>query len=216
MKRLVYFGIVILCFALTAWADTMYVGGSVKIMVRTGPATNRKIISMLTTGQQVEVLKNEGKWVQVKLPSGKEGWALSQYLTALPPARLKLERLEAEHQSLKAKSAPLMKENQALKADLERLESELADRRQSFESLASAHETLKQDASEFLSLKARFDTLNSQLAEQKRFIETCESELVVLERNRNIRWFLSGAGVLVIGFIIGFSTRPKRRRSSLL
>jgi len=216
VKRLVYFCIVILGFALTVWADTMYVGGSIKIMVRTAPATNRKIISMLNTGQQVDVLQEEGNWARVRLPDGKEGWALSQYLTASPPARLKLERLEAEHQVLKAKSAPLIKENQTLKTDLEQLESELADSQQSFESLESAHEALKQDASEYLSLKAKFDQLNRQMEEQKQFIETCEGELVSLERNRNIRWFLSGAGVLVVGFIIGFSTRPKRRRSSLL
>jgi hypothetical protein len=43
-----------------------------------------------------------------------------------------------------------------------------------------------------------------------------EKEIARLSLNRNIRWFLSGAGVLVLGFIIGFSTKKQRRRSSLL
>ena len=43
-----------------------------------------------------------------------------------------------------------------------------------------------------------------------------DNEVEKLHWNQNVRWFLSGAGVLLLGFIIGFSTKRQRRRSSLL
>ena len=43
-----------------------------------------------------------------------------------------------------------------------------------------------------------------------------EEALSKLERGGQIRWFLSGAAVLLAGFFLGFSAKRQRRRSSLL
>jgi len=78
------------------------------------------------------------------------------------------------------------------------------------------YEALKRDSKEFLKLQSKFKESSSKLSEQTKKAEKFEDELTKLLWNQNIKWFLSGAGVLILGFIIGFSTKRQRRRSSLL
>ena len=41
-------------------------------------------------------------------------------------------------------------------------------------------------------------------------------ELNTLRKKKYVRWFLGGAGVLLLGFIFGFSSKKQKHRSSLL
>jgi hypothetical protein len=58
--------------------------------------------------------------------------------------------------------------------------------------------------------------MSAKLTEQTQKASKYEEDLTKLLWNKNIKWFLSGAGVLILGFIIGFMTKRQRRRSSLL
>ncbi len=49
----------------TSWAQKAYVTDSLKITLRTGPSIENKIISMLDSGQPVEVLESIGEWSRV-------------------------------------------------------------------------------------------------------------------------------------------------------
>jgi SH3 domain protein len=53
------------------------------------------------------------------------------------------------------------------------------------------------------------------LAEQTAKAEKLEEQLAGLELNYYIKWFLAGSGVLIVGFLIGFSTKRQRRRPAL-
>jgi len=78
------------------------------------------------------------------------------------------------------------------------------------------HETLKKESKDFLNIKTKYDKTSKQLAEQSERVEKLEAEISRLGWNQNIRWFLGGAGVLLLGYIIGFFSKRRRRRSSLL
>ena len=65
-------------------------------------------------------------------------------------------------------------------------------------------------------LKEKYKTASGQLSEQTKRAEALDEELRSIEINQYIKWFLAGSGVLVVGFIVGFSARRQRRRPSLL
>ncbi|MCG2635414.1 MAG: TIGR04211 family SH3 domain-containing protein, partial [Gammaproteobacteria bacterium] len=96
----------VLFFALPVLAESRYVVDEFKITVRTGEGTQFGIISMLRSGDKVEVVSRnaDSGWSRVRLASGKEGYALSQYLQRTPTAAKRLAVVEAELARLRSRS----------------------------------------------------------------------------------------------------------------
>lgn len=216
MKVLGIIGVCLVLFSTVVLAETRYISDTMKITMRTEPGNDRKIISLLRIGQKVELLKPGDEWSLVRLGNGKEGWVISRFLTDETPSDIGLERLKIKHNALTTQSASLQEENSLLKEENNRFSTELAATKRQLQDLSSAHETLKTEASEFLELKSKYKKSVLELAEQTKKAEQFEEELNKLFWSQNIKWFLSGAGVLIFGFLIGFSTKRQRRRSSLL
>jgi SH3 domain protein len=213
-------GVVGICLFLLSTAvlaeAKYYINDSMKITMRTGPATDRKIIALLSVGQEVEILKAEDEWSLIRLQNGKEGWVISRFLTDQTPDSMQLEALKNNNSILQTKAASLMEENTALKTENRKLSIDLSTSEKKQKDLSEAYETLKRESKQFLDLQAKYKESTSKLAAQTQKAEKYEDELTKLLWNKNIKWFLSGAGVLVLGFIIGFSTKRQRRHSSLL
>jgi len=110
----------------------------------------------------------------------------------------------------------MQEKNSLLKAENKKLTTEFAVSRKELQKTSKDYEVLKTESKEFLQLQSKFKAASSKLAEQTKKAEKFEDELTKLLWNQNIKWFLSGAGVLILGFIIGFSAKRQRRRSSLL
>ena len=216
VKKFGIIGIYLVLFSTAVSAETKYINDTMKITLRTGPANDRKIIALLSIGQEVEVLKPGEEWTQVRLNNGKEGWVVSRFLTNQMPSSIELEILKNKHQALLAQNALLLEENKALKSENSGFSKELAATKKSLESLNESYETLKTGAAEFLDLQSKYKKVSAKLTEQTQKADKYEEDLTKLLWNKNIKWFLSGAGVLILGFIIGFSAKRQRRRSSLL
>ena len=217
MRILGIVGICLFLLSTAVLAETKnYINDNMKITMRTGPATDRKIIALLNVGQELEILKDENEWTLVRLLNGKEGWVISRFITDQTPDSLQLEALRKSHSILQNKAASLMEENMALKAENKEFSINLNTSETKEKNLSKSYETLKRESKKFLDLQAKYKESTSKLAEQTQKAEKYEDELTKLLWNKNIKWFLSGAGVLILGFIIGFSTKRQRRHSSLL
>jgi len=214
MKSFIVFFIVL--FSTVVHAETMYISDIIEIMIRSGPGNDNRIIAMIKSGEKVEMLKPDEEWSLVRIANGKEGWALSRFLTSKEPDRLALARLEKQHKELKNKNVSLIEENKVYKKENKKLNSELQTNKKVLDKIKSSYETLKKESAEFLALKSNYEKSASILAEQTKKAEKLEEELTKLLLHQNIKWFLSGAGVLLLGFVIGFSAKHQRRRSSLL
>ena len=216
MKGLCIIGMCLFLFSTPVLAESKYISDTMKITMRTGPGNDRKIISMLSVGKKVEVLEPGDDWTLVRLDNGKEGWVLSRFLTDKIPSDIELEILKSKHEALMANASKMREENSLLKAENKKLNTEFAVITKKLQKTNKNYEALKRDSKEFLKLQSKFKESSSKLSEQTKKAEKFEDELTKLLWNQNIKWFLSGAGVLILGFIIGFSTKRQRRRSSLL
>ncbi|MGD9179857.1 MAG: TIGR04211 family SH3 domain-containing protein [Desulfobacterales bacterium] len=194
----------------------MYVSDILKLTLRTGPSTENKILAVIESGQMLDVVKAGDEWSQAQLPDGKEGWVLSRYLTPHETNNIKLERLEAKHKNLMIQSAALLEENNRLKAESKKRSIEFEANQKQMLKAQTDYETLKTEVAEFITLKSKYENAISQLAEQTAKAEKLEEQLTGLELTYYIKWFLAGSGVLVIGFLIGFSTKRQRRRPALI
>lgn len=196
-------------------AETKYVVEHIQINMRTGSSVEHKVVTMLESGQKVQVLEVDKDWSRVKLADGKEGWLLSRFLTNSEPRKLVLERVQKEYDELNDQVELLLEESKFLKEENQILKSEITSKKEAFDEISKNYDELKQDSSELIELKASEQEARVKLQELTSKAESLEREASGFRHQQNIRWFLSGAGVLFLGFLIGSISKRKRRRSSL-
>lgn len=214
--RIVWIGICLTFFSTSGFAESKYISDKLKVTVRRGPSTEYKIIEIAESGELVEILEAGEEWTLVRLTNGKEGYVTSRYLTAEPTHAIRLEQLQVKQKVLTQQAAALLEENTTLRAENKKLKATLNGTEKSFKKMTDDYQELKAGSAEFLSLKTKYKQVNEQLAEKTKKADRLEKDLSQVELNQYIKWFLAGSGVLLVGFIIGFSAKRQRRRPSLL
>jgi SH3 domain protein len=201
-----------------AQAEVRYVSDRLEIQMRSGKSLQHRILRMLPSGTRLEVLETDAEagWSRVRTPGGKEGWVLTRFLMdnaaardQLASAQKKLAELEVENGTLKA----ALDELRNAKGSVEKERTELGRESQR---LAQELEEIRRTASSALAIDAENKKLKTQMVAVQREIETLQQENDSL-RDRTARdWFMVGAGVIILGILIGLII-PRlrfRRRSS--
>lgn len=194
----------------SAAAETRYVVDQLIITVRSGQSTQHQILKTVPSGTALELLETGESYSRVRTPDGTEGWVLNQYITATPTAKLqlaeaqrKLAKLEQENAQLKSelknvsgKEAVLSKEQKDLSRDNKKLNEEL--------------EHLRRVAAKPLKLENENQQLKKEFLELENAHELLRQENQMLSDSSDREWFLNGAGVIILGIIIGL-VAPKLR-----
>lgn len=131
-------GLLAVLIALPALAEEAWIGGEVRLNLRSGPGNEYRILEIVKTGDPLQVLERGEKWTKIRTAAGNEGWIPGGYLEAHPPPTIHLEQLQAEVASLrevvdtaKAEASSLRQRTEELtaneseqKAEIERLTKE--------------------------------------------------------------------------------------------
>ena len=204
--------------AFAAAGEQRYITDRLEVTLRTGHGNQYKILRMLPSGTPVEVLEEdtESGYTRVRVGSDTEGWVVSRYLDRQPSGRSRAKRLEQEVEGLRSELAQVKAEAGRLDAGRSTLEARL-------DAVQKENERLKSDLAEIRRTSANALALDDENRKLKRRLAklTQEHELV-LQSNQSLKdrsardWFLVGAGVILLGMIIGLII-PKirwRRKSS--
>jgi SH3 domain protein len=197
-----------------AQGASVYVADTLEITLRSGPTNEHRIIKMLTSDTKLEVLDESEGWLQVRSPDGKEGWVLKRYTIRDLPKSMQIQRLKQQNEKLSALTGgaasqlnALEEENNSLKTSLEKAQGELDGLKAQYATLKSASADVVRLNDEFTETKNRLDTMTLSM-------ERLNAENMELRSSTNLRWFLSGAGVVLVawlfGFVIGRIQRKKR------
>ncbi len=204
-------------FSVIAQAETRYISGVIEITLRTGPGTDHRVLEMVKTGQEVTILSTDNQdWTLVEMPSGKQGWVMSRFITTEKPHTVALPDTSEQNEKLSRQVTELLEENKNLKLDYKRVQGEIADTRKALTSLNRSYETLKQETDEMVGIKAKYNESAANLTKQNKRNNEMKIELDKLRSYQNIKLFLSGAGVLLIGILLGLSVKKQRRKSKLI
>jgi SH3 domain protein len=219
--RLSLFVLLTLCFIDQSSAfNKAYVTDIFEITLRTGPSTENKILKLLSSGQELEVIEVQGDWSHVKvLENGeekKEGWVLNRYLIHRVPYKHQLSSLERENKRLKEKLDPSEKQLMALINKEKELSGELQECQVAMDKLQKDFESLEKESSGYLKLKASNKETLSKLATTTKQFQELTEETEKLRTSQRNRWFITGALVLLCGFLIGIiiGRQSRKRRSS--
>lgn len=221
MKRTPYFFILttLACWFCTgAAAQTRYVSDQLEINLRSGQSNSHRILHLLKSGSPVEVLETDAAsgYSKVRAGNGAEGWVLSRYLTSTPGAREELEKLqkkfaalETENRQLKERSGSLREQQKTISEQQKNLDD---NNRRLEQELAQIRIT----AGSALALESDNKRLKEQYLGLQSELQILQQETRALKDRSDHEWFVRGAGVVVIGILIGLIVpRLKfRRRSS--
>jgi SH3 domain protein len=207
-----------LCLALPASADTRYVTDEVKITLRTGESSSHRIIRMLPTGTPVQVLSvnAESGYAKVKV-GGTEGFVLTRQLLREPPARDQLAAMKARVEELSQAPSKLQQRLNELEAEHQQLTQAHNQLQAEKAELDQTYGTLQRTAANAVQIAEERNALRKQVADLTREAADLKLRTNELENSNLQRWFLTGAGVIVGGILLGLilpNLATRRRRSS--
>lgn len=210
-----------------AFAETRYVSDELIITMRRGMGNEYKILKSLTSGTPVEVLGEEGDYLMVRA-GGEEGWVLKQYITTeTPKARIiaglreEIDRLKATAEELRSKRDSLQAElnaaSQSHSSEVKEIEKEARKSRdeasrtaRELEKVKSKYEAFLEESKDVVTLAEERDRLRQENEKLQSMGDRLSQENERLRRTGIIKWFLAGAGVFFVGWIVGKASRKKR------
>lgn len=204
--------LLLLGMALPALAEQGYITDRLHITLRRGPGNEYKILKSLPSATPVEILERGERYLKVRLEDGEEGYVLTQYVSDEMPFVLVAERLRRERDRLGDRLKALEDKERALQAELtaaggrlQRSESELRKTTEQFQVLQAGSEHVTE-------IMAERDRLRQENQDLQARLTVLKKDNARLLRTDIFRWFLAGAGVLWLGWLLG-RRPPKRSRS---
>lgn len=197
---------------------TQYVTDNLAITMRSGKSNQHRIIRSLDSGTKLRVLETDKTYARVKTDDGSTGWVMKRYLveepaarTLLPPIKEKLAKLETKHSELREKYKEITKER-----------NDLAVIASKYEKLETRFNKVSEEASHLHKVASESEQIFQQNQELQRKTTSLEAqrdmllnELKELRNGNNKLWFLTGAGVIFIGILIGtLLTRNRKSKES--
>ncbi|MDH5408392.1 MAG: TIGR04211 family SH3 domain-containing protein [Gammaproteobacteria bacterium] len=112
-------------------ASEVYINDQLRVGVRPEPSNSEAPITVVTTGEKLEVLDSDSGYLMVRTSNGVEGWVKEIYTTKEIPAIIQLRELSKNTsgsserlQKLEKQVAVMEKANQVLNEELEAVKKE--------------------------------------------------------------------------------------------
>ncbi|MFH1155269.1 MAG: TIGR04211 family SH3 domain-containing protein [Pseudomonadota bacterium] len=215
-------------------AERGYISAMLVLTMRAGPGEDFGIIRTLRSNMPVDILESRDGYTRVKTEQGDEGWIESQYLTRETPSTFVIERLEKTIADLEKNNRALLEKPVLVDSSMEAVKSEFevtkAELQTSLKSLQQEKELLSKQIAisekKYQDLVKQSETVveiareNASLKEMNAALENAlalaRNERSVVFKTLFIKWFLAGAGTLILGWIVGRSMGGRKRSSGLL
>jgi SH3 domain protein len=219
----------VLTIITVASAETRYVSDSLIITVRERPDDSSTHIKNINTDTAMETLEESGDYLKVQLGDGTEGYVKTRYTTTDTPkpiliANLKRanSRLQKQYEeltsSLNEQESDSVARLKQLQTDLQKLQKERSEQsatiirlKSELDNLNKEYTNLKESADNVVQIISQSDTLRADNERLQIEFEAMQNENAMLLRTAVIKWVLTGAGILFIGWIMGKVSRKKRR-----
>jgi SH3 domain protein len=206
-KPFFYFIIFILCLLpAIAWAKTGYVSDRLILNFRQKPDNSSSVIKTLKSDTPVVILEEKNEFYKVELLSKEVGWVDKKFIIFDLPKAFIIDQLKQENNRLKNKLSKLNLLEAGLK---KKADNSLSDNKIKPDTLIENTGNIQK----IVQKNKIYQKKNAELSKQLRLLEKDNKDLL---KTGMIKWFLSGVGVLLLGWIIGRSVSSKKQKSSLL
>jgi len=202
----------------SVFADTRYVSGELIISVRDGQNQDDTVLGHIRTGTAVDVLDDEGRYLRIKTEDGLEGWVQAQYIISEKPNARIIEDLRNKINEQASLSEKCLAAKKIYEIRIRELEQEVSINQENTAAAKNELIELNKKYKKLLSNSENTDELITKLEKSKQLDSKLKAEISHLKKGSQnplkssmIQPFLAGAGVLIVGFILGGLARRRKR-----
>ncbi len=221
---------VMACWTTIAGAETRYISDQLVVSLRDQPQRGTQAITHLKTDMAVEILEEAGDYIKVQTKAGEIGYIKQNYLTPKTPKTKVIEQLKRDRDRLASKVDTLQQQvdsatskskesQQGLATQLTEsqklvsvLQKQLKNSQETLAQIDHDYQTLQKNAKGVIAITRERDQLRKTNLELTTAVANLEEEIDSLVMFAVLKWFFAGAGVLLLGWIIGKSSSRRRSR----
>lgn len=211
MKRIALFAL-LAAVGLPVQAKTLYVTDVLYLTLRAGNGDQFEVTKTIKSGARLELLEEGEDYHRVRTEKGEEGWVRNSYLVEEPIAAHKLAQAEQRLERVTRENEQLKERVQSLRRDMSKTEEERKRLATANQKLSTENARIEKVAAEPLEIKQQNDQLLAQNETMKKELATLRQENEAFKEQSAHDWFLTGAGVLVGGMLIGLVVPKLRMR----
>jgi len=213
----------------SVFAETRYVSDRLIISVRDGQDQNAAVLGYIETAAPVEILEEKGDFLRIRTEDGIEGWVRTQYIVSEKPKALIIDDLKNEIEALNKEIQPVKNEEDSASNTLSESNKMYQEKIEELKEEVNINQKFAAKAkSDFIELNKKYTNLlnNSKNTEKliteveklKKLNTELNTEVKSLRKDRKnplksikIQSFIAGAGVLILGFILGGSAKKRKK-----
>lgn len=170
-------------FSKTGWVSDMLL-----LTFRQGPGLSYAVTKTLKSNVPVLVLEEKNDFYKVELQSKEIGWVNKNFITFDLPKSFIIDQLKQKNKALEATLKTAQNANKKNQASL-------SEQSKNIQKIVKENEMLQKE--------------NSTLSRELERLKENNKKFLKIDM---IKWFLAGAGVLLLGWIIGHNIPSKNRR----
>ena len=219
---------------MSSFAQTGYVSDMLLLTFRQGPGNTYTVKKTLTSNTPVIILEERNGFYKVELTSKETGWVDKKFIIFTLPKTVIISQLKQENKNLADKIKIMQSNTENLQGKLSSVNQDYSQVKLQLEASLKTAVNEKNKTENLLSeSKKKYSTLTQQskniqgIIKENKILkkenQTLSDELgMITKKNKTlfktgmIKWFLTGAGVLLLGWIIGKSVSSKRQNKSSL
>jgi len=196
-------------------AASRFVTDEFEIALRASKDSSQKMIRSLPSGTKVELVSSDKKegFSLVRTADGVEGWVLTRHLIDKPIAKERLILAEKRVKTLDNTIIELQKQLAAFQLNPASVnEVDLATLIKEKSEMETELARIREFGGDPKAIMEENEKLKTQILTLKRESQTLQQENAALASNSERDWFMVGAGVFVIGTLLGIALPNFRRR----
>ena len=175
------------------------------VNLRAAKGTESRPVSIVKAGKPLTVIEESDTWVKVSTSEGKQGWINRKFIVKtgeMPSGTDAGQNPEKNKQAGTGES-----EYQSGVEEPPNPEVEIQNLRAQLDDVTAQLETLRKDTADCLTIKPEYENALAEIENLNKTIDEMDRKIV----SKGIIWFLAGAGVLIFGWFLGITSRPKNR-----
>jgi len=205
----------LLLLATTLSARTMYATDTFEIVVRSErQIVGRNIVKVLPSGAPLEVRDMDDTWATVRLEDGRTGYVEKRHLIDREPYKVTAERLQLEVGQQRERLATLTQQLATLRDEHQRLQKASSVSEAQLQNISQKYEQLHQDATttQLLETREKYADLQRAHTEAQQRLAALNEAHTSLKSSTRLTWFLSGARVILLKWLLGVTSERWRGR----
>jgi SH3 domain protein len=186
-------------------ATQKYVTDEFEVTMRSGTSTDNEILRMLKSGEAVTILEEDvdTRYSLVEIEGGKKGYVLNRYLVDSPSSRFQLGQLQIKSNEQQETNALLQSQIKNLQTDLEIEQSDSGSLKTALLATESELSRVKNAAENTLNIVDKNEELKARVDQLTKSNSMLSDENASLKDGSDMDWFIRGAGVTLIAFLLG-------------